>query len=122
MKIDTKLKLFYLTVFALITCIVEAFLQIHSINIYHPSGFEFPLIIISDKIFSTEFRREICTVLILVLISVIFWGNSIQKLSYLILSFVIWDMAHDAGLKECLKSSLSFVNIYLPQKQVSYWY
>ena len=120
MKIDTKPRLFYLAVFAVITCLLQAVFQTHSINIYHPSGFELPLIIISDKILSTEFRREICTILMLVTISLVFGESSIQKLGYLILSFVSWDMMHAVVSKSHLNMLIVPISLYLTPKEVSF--
>jgi hypothetical protein len=118
MKIDTKPKLFYLAVFAVITCLLQAVLQIQPIDIYHPSGFEFPLIIISDKILSTEFRREICAIFMLVLASSIFGLTPYQRFSYLILSFIIWNLLNEVGLIKNLKYSSALINRYSPPKRI----
>jgi len=114
MKIDTKPRLFYLAVFAVITCFLQVVFQTCSINIYHPSGFELPLIIISDKILSTELRREICSIIMLVIISLVFGMNSVQKLAYLMLSFVSWDLIHAVVLKSSLKTLMLQISLYRP--------
>jgi hypothetical protein len=118
MKIDNECKLFYLAVFAMVTCILQAVLQIQPIDIYHPSGFEFPLIIISDKILSTELRREICAIFMLVLASSIFGVTPYQRFSYLILSFTIWNLLNEVGPIKNLKYSSALKIRYSPQKRI----
>ena len=98
-----------LGIFSLAMGILEAIVVVYLRAIYYPQGFEFPLSSISPQMLYVEFLREIATIIMLVTLAAIAGKNSLQKLSYFLYSFAIWDISYYVWLKRLLNWPPSFL-------------
>lgn len=89
--------------------LLEAIVVLYLRTIYYPDSFHFPLVVVSQKILSAELLREICTIVMLFSISFIVGQNKIERLSYFLYSFAIWDIYYYVGLKLFLNWPPSFL-------------
>lgn len=98
---NSKLKqnLFFILIYAIAMGFLEAIIVVYLRTIYYPAGFYFPLVIVSQKILSAELLREICTLIMLFAIAYIAGQNKMQRVSYFLFSFAIWDIFYYIGLK-----------------------
>ncbi len=83
---------------AFIESAVVVYLRLH----YYPNGFSFPLVLVDQKVFFTEFVREAATVVMLLCVSVMNGRNFWQKFSYFIFAFGVWDIFYYIWLKVLL--------------------
>ena len=110
-NMDTKVKhkLLYIFILTIAMGLLEAIVVVYLRTIYYPDGFIFPLVIVSKKIHSAELLREICTIVMLLSISLICGQNKLQRLSYFFYSFAIWDIFYYVALKILLNWPPSFL-------------
>ncbi len=106
---DTSKKFLLLGISGIAFGFLESIVVVYLRQIYYPQGFEFPLQILSPKMISIEILREMCTMLMLISISVIAGKNSLQKICFFIYSFGVWDIFYYAGLKLLLDWPNSFL-------------
>lgn len=95
-------------IFAIAMGILEAIVVVYIRELYHPTGFEFPLKATSPELVHTELIREISTIIMLVMIAVISGRNFLHKFSYFIYCFGVWDIFYYVGLKIFLNWPPSF--------------
>ncbi len=96
-------------IFAIAMGILEAIVVVYIRKLYHPTGFDFPLKATSPELIHTELIREITTIIMLVMIAVIAGKNFLQKFSYFIYCFGVWDIFYYVGLKLFLNWPPSFL-------------
>ena len=97
---STALKIFaWLTVFAVAMGFLEAIVVVYMRQIYYPSGFDFPLSMLSPEMLSVEWIREIATIVMLAAIGIIAGKNNLQRLLYFLFSFAIWDIFYYVALR-----------------------
>ena len=95
-------------IFAIAMGILEAIVVAYIRKLYHPTGFDFPLKATSPELVHTELIREITTIIMLVMIALIAGKDFLQKFSYFIYCFGVWDIFYYAGLKLFLNWPPSF--------------
>lgn len=61
-------------------------------ELYYPEGFRFPLSPIEKDIVTTEFWREIATVIMLLGVAMLSGRSAVQRLAFFIFSFAVWDI------------------------------
>jgi len=88
-----------ISVFAIAMGFLEAIVVVYLRQIYYPMGFDFPLTILSPSMYSIELLREAVTLIMLVIIGIIAGKNNLQKFSYFIFCFGVWDIFYYVGLK-----------------------
>lgn len=76
-------------------CAVVVYLR----KIYYPDGFSFPLVPIQNNIGITELLREIATIIMLLSIGFIAGKTKVQRFSFFIFCFAIWDIFYYVFLK-----------------------
>ncbi len=94
--------LFFLTVFAIAMGLLEAIVVVYLRQIYYPEGFSFPLNMMSPEATGIEMLRETSTIIMLVSISIIAGKNFLQRFSFFLLSFGVWDIFYYVWLKVLL--------------------
>ena len=109
MNTKVKQKLLYIFILTIAMGLLEAIVVVYLRTIYYPDGFIFPLVIVSKKIYSAELLREMCTIVMLLSISLICGQNKLQRLSYFFYSFAIWDIFYYVALKILLNWPPSFL-------------
>ena len=88
--------------------LLEAIVVVYLRKIYYPTGFKFPLEIISNDVLQVEILREFCTLVMLISIALIAGKNRLQVFSYFLFCFAVWDIIYYAGLKLILNWPASF--------------
>jgi hypothetical protein len=78
---------------------LEAIVVVYLRELYYPKGFSFPLQTIPAGILSIELIREICTMVMLLIIALIAGKNKLQKFAWFIYCFAVWDIFYYLGLK-----------------------
>ena len=99
MKTDTRKNVIYLVILGIGMGFLEAIVVLYLRTIYYPDGFGFPMRIISGNVYVAEMIRELCTIIILLSISLIAGKNRLQAFAYFLFSFAIWDIYYYIGLK-----------------------
>ena len=93
-------RMFVLTgLFAIAMGFLEAIVVVYLRELYYPHGFSFPLQTMPANILSVELVREICTIVMLLTISLIAGKNRLQKFAWFIYCFAVWDIFYYVGLK-----------------------
>lgn len=105
---DFKKILLWVLIFSIAMGFLEAIVVVYLRDIYYPSGFKFPLMIIPDETLRIEILREFCTLLMLISIAFIAGKNKMEVFSYFLFSFAVWDLAYYTGLKLILNWPSSF--------------
>ncbi|MBL0329437.1 MAG: hypothetical protein IPP64_08485 [Bacteroidetes bacterium] len=77
-------------------------------KLYYPEGFKFPLIPVTRDIATTEFFREIATIIMLIGAGVMAGKNTVQRFVFFLYSFAIWDIFYYVFLKVILNWPESF--------------
>ncbi len=98
-----------LSIFGIAMGFLEAIVVVYLRQIYYPHGFCFPLSPIPLKMLSVECLREITTIIMLAAVAFITGRNFLQKFSYFLYTFAIWDLFYYAGLKLLLNWPQSFL-------------
>ena len=98
-----------LSIFGIAMGLLEAIVVVYLRQLYYPQGFDFPLSPLSPQMLSVEWLREIATIIMLVSIGIIAGKNYLQRFSYFLYSFAIWDIFYYVGLKLLLNWPPSFL-------------
>lgn len=91
--------LFWLTLFSIAMGYLETSVVVYLRKIYYPTGFTFPLSPIEPQLAFTELFREAATIVMLAAISILAGKNRLQKLSFFLYCFAIWDLFYYIFLK-----------------------
>lgn len=78
---------------------LEAIVVVYLREIYYPHGFDFPLTLLSQQMFSVECLRESATIVMLVAIGILAGKDNLQRLAYFLYTFAIWDISYYIWLK-----------------------
>lgn len=92
-------KLFNFAVFATAMAYLESAVVVYLREIYYPDGFQFPLMIIGDRIAVIEIGREAATVVMLWFITRMASEKFKEQLALFLFSFGIWDIFYYIWLK-----------------------
>lgn len=92
----------FLTIFGIAMGFLEAAVVVYLRELYYPEGFTFPLKPMALEKLSIEYMREISTLVMLFSIGVIAGRNSVERFSFFLYSFGVWDIFYYAGLKVLL--------------------
>lgn len=98
-----------LGIFAVAMGFLEAIVVVYLRQIYYPQGFDFPLTPFSLQMLFAEWLREICTIIMLICIAIIAGKDYLQKFSYFLYTFAVWDIFYYIGLKLFLNWPSSFL-------------
>jgi hypothetical protein len=89
---STKLKLIYLTVFAVAMGFMESAVVIYLREIYYKDGFSFPLRPMHTSLAVVEVLREAATVIMLIGVGWFAGVNKLQRFASFIVAFAVWDI------------------------------
>ncbi len=109
MKKETIKIIIWVTIFSIGMAFIESSVVVYLRALYYPKGFNFPLQPIDLDIGMTEFLREFATLIMLVSIGFIAAKTKLQKFSYFIYSFAVWDIFYYVFLKFLLDWPESFL-------------
>lgn len=92
----------WLTIFSIAMGFLETSVVVYLRELYYPDGFKFPLVPVTRDIATTEFFRELATIIMLIGIGVMVGKNAIQRFVFFLYSFAIWDIFYYVFLKVLL--------------------
>lgn len=105
---SVKPRILYLTIFAVAMGFLEAAVVIYLRELFYPEGFAFPLKLMTPQVLTTEYLREISTVVMLLSVSLFTARNTYEKFLIFLYSFGIWDIFYYVWLKVFLDWPPSF--------------
>lgn len=97
-----SLRIAALTVFGIAMGFLEAAVVVYLRDLFYPEGFAFPLKPMSLHALSTEYLREIATIVMLFCVSIFGGRNAYERFSIFLYSFGIWDIFYYLWLKVLL--------------------
>lgn len=98
-----------ITIFSIAMGYMEAAVVVYLRKLFYPQGFDFPLVQMSVDITVVEIWREAATIIMLILIGIIAGKNSLQRFSFFIYCFAVWDIFYYLFLKIILDWPLSLL-------------
>lgn len=97
MKLSTKI--FAVFIFSVAMAYLESSVVVYLRLLYYPNGFIFPIKIIPDEIFLIELGRELATIVMLASISFLIGAKFVERFSYFLFAFGVWDIFYYVWLK-----------------------
>ena len=97
MKLSTKI--IAVLIFSIAMAYLESAIVVYLRLLYYPEGFILPVKIIPDEIFLIEFGRELSTVFMLASISFLISVRFVERFSYFLFAFGVWDIFYYVWLK-----------------------
>ena len=98
-----------LSIFAIAMGILEGIVAVYLRKLYYPEGFHFPLTLLAPEMLKVEWLREIATIVMLGSVAWIAGNNFIQRLSFFLFTFAVWDIFYYVLLKWLLGWPLSWL-------------
>jgi len=92
----------WLAFFSIAMGYMESAIVVYLRKIYYPDGFRFPLTPIETNIGVTEILREAATLIMLITIGIVAGKTKLQRFSFFIFCFGIWDIFYYVFLKVLL--------------------
>jgi hypothetical protein len=97
MKLSNKI--FAVLIFSIAMAYLESAIVVYLRLLYYPEGFIFPIKIIPDEIFLIELGRELATIFMLASLSFLIGVRFVQRFSYFLFAFGVWDIFYYVWLK-----------------------
>ena len=91
-------KIFAVLIFSIAMAYLESAIVVYLRLLYYPEGFIFPIKIIPDEIFLIELGRELATIFMLASISFLIGARFVERFSYFLFAFSVWDIFDYGGL------------------------
>lgn len=95
-------KFLIVAIFSIAMGFLEGAVVVYLRELYYPNGFSFPLSPIPPLVATTEFFREVATIIMLAGIGIMAGNNKLTRFSWFMFSFAIWDIVYYAALKVIL--------------------
>lgn len=92
-------RMFWVSVFGVAMGCLEAIVVIYLRELYYPQGFGFPMSALETHTYIAELVREVATIVMLTAIGFLAGQTIIQKLSYFLYCFAVWDIIYYLTLK-----------------------
>ena len=89
----------WLTAFSVAMGFLETTVVVYLRELYYPNGFTFPLAPIKSGLAVTELLREAATLLMLLSVGILAGRTAVQRFSFAIYSFAVWDLCYYLFLK-----------------------
>ena len=85
--------------FSIAMAFVEAAVVVYLRQLYYPEGFAFPLRQIPQNILTVELGREFSTIVMLATVGAMAGSNLVERFSYFLFCFGVWDIFYYIWLK-----------------------
>jgi hypothetical protein len=108
-QIKVKQGFLNLTIFGIAMGFLEAIVVIYVRQLCYPDGFDFPLKMLPEKMIFIEWIREISTIVMLTMAGIISGRTFLEKFSFFIFTFGIWDIFYYVALKIFINWPSSFL-------------
>jgi hypothetical protein len=89
----------WLALFAIAMAFIETTVVVYLRKLYYPQGFSIAVATIPSSVIFIETIREICTVIMLLMVAFLAARKNYQKFAYFIFAFAIWDIFYYVFLK-----------------------
>ena len=97
MKLSNKI--FAVLIFSIAMAYLESAIVVYLRLLYYPGGFYFPIKMIPDEIFIIEIGRELATIVMLAFIGYLNGVKFVERFSYFLFAFGVWDIFYYVWLK-----------------------
>jgi hypothetical protein len=104
----SKTKLLLLLFFGISMGFLESIVVVYLRMLYYPNGFKIHMYGLPASVIHIEMFREIMTIVMLIIISVLTGEDKVRRFYYFIYLFGIWDIFYYVGLKVILNWPNSF--------------
>lgn len=104
----SKTKLLLLLFFGISMGFLESIVVVYLRMLYYPNGFKIYMYGLPASVIHIEMFREIMTIVMLIIISVLTGEDKVRRFYYFIYLFGIWDIFYYVGLKVILNWPNSF--------------
>jgi hypothetical protein len=85
--------------FAIAMAFLESTVVVYLRALYYPGGFAFPLQIMDPTIAFTEIFREAATMIMLVTVAILTGKTKMERFSFFVMGFAVWDIFYYIFLK-----------------------
>ncbi len=102
-------KIFAIIIFSIAMAYLESAIVVYLRLLYYPEGFIFPIKIIPNEIFLIELGRELATIFMFVSISFLIGVRFVDRFSYFLFAFGVWDIFYYVWLKLFINWPASFL-------------
>jgi len=92
-------RIVWLLAFAVAMAYVESAVVVYLREIYYPGGFDFPIVIIPNRMAAIEVGREAATILMLLGVAMVAGSGGWERFLYFCLTFAVWDLLYYAWLR-----------------------
>jgi hypothetical protein len=107
MKLSSKI--LAVLIFSIAMAYLESAIVVYLRLLYYPEGFFFPIKIIPKEVFFIELGRELATVIMLASIGYLSGKKFIERFSYFLFAFGVWDIFYYVWLKLFINWPASFL-------------
>ena len=98
LAIPVRRRVIWLTLFAITMAYLESAVVVYLRQIYYPTGFTFPIVIIMDWVAAVEIGREVTTVIMLLAVGALTGADRWERFLFFCMAFGIWDIFYYAWL------------------------
>jgi hypothetical protein len=102
-------KIFAILIFSIAMAYLESSVVVYLRLIYYPGGFNFPINIIPEGIFLIEVGRELATIFMLASIGYLSGARFVERFSFFLFAFGVWDIFYYVWLKLFINWPASFL-------------
>jgi len=95
----TYFRILIIILFSVAMAYLESAIVVYLRELYYPDGFSFPLKLIPGKILIIELGRELATIVMLFSVAMIAGNLLIERISYFLFAFGVWDIFYYLWLK-----------------------
>jgi hypothetical protein len=95
----TYFRILIIILFSVAMAYLESAIVVYLRELYYPNGFSFPLKLIPGKILIIELGRELATIVMLFSVAMIAGNLLIERISYFLFAFGVWDIFYYLWLK-----------------------
>ncbi|HEX2394943.1 MAG TPA: hypothetical protein VHI78_06320 [Bacteroidales bacterium] len=88
-----------ITLYSIAMGFLESAVVVYLREIYYPYGFEFPMVSMTGRIAVTEILREAATMIMLLTVAMLAGKSFLERFSWFIYCFAIWDIFYYIFLK-----------------------
>jgi hypothetical protein len=98
-KQQLKITLLWITFFSIAMGFLESAVVVYLRELYYPSGFDFPMVIMTGHIALTEIIRELATMIMLIAVAFVTGKSNLKRFAWFLYSFALWDIFYYVFLK-----------------------
>src|SRR6266850_4287350 len=98
-KISSGARVVWLLAFIVAMAYVESAVVVYLREIYYPGGFDFPIVIIPNRMAAIEVGREAATIVMILGVAMLAGSDSWERFLFFCLAFAVWDLLYYVWLR-----------------------